>query len=372
MHQVIIIGGGLAGLLNAIILARAGINILLVEQKGYPFHKVCGEYISHEVTPFLKSLGLYPMHLAPAQIDTLKISTQSGRVSTLNLPLGGFGISRYNLDHFWYQQAIDSGVEFKLDSKASNVRFEQDVFEVTLADGSELLSQMVIGAHGKRSILDKQLQRPFMKQRSPYVGVKYHVNYTWEPNVIALHNFERGYCGVSQVEANRLNLCYLTHRDNLKKWGDIPSLEKAVLRQNPHLSKIFDQCDFLFDQPLVINEISFQPKKAVEQHILMSGDSAGLITPLCGNGMAMAIRSAYLLSKLVLKFFREDDYCRTQLERNYQLAWKSNFSYRLAVGRKLQEAFQTKAAMDMLVSLARWPTLGRLIVKQTHGSKFGD
>ncbi len=368
--QVIVIGGGLAGLLNAILLARAGIRVLLIEQKHYPFHRVCGEYISHEVTPYLKSLGLYPRHMAPAQINTLKISTHQGRLSTLSLPLGGFGISRHQLDLFWYHQALDSGVDFKLESKVVSVTYSQKRFQVVLYDGTELSSEIVKGAFGKRSLLDKYLQRSFMEQRSPYVGVKYHVKYPWEPHEIALHNFEKGYCGVSQVEQGKLNVCYLTHRDNLKKSGDIATMEKNVLGQNPHLNRLFQEAEFLFDQPLVINEISFKPKQAVEKHLLMSGDAAGLITPLCGNGMAMAIRSAHLLSTSILTYFKNNNYSREQLEKEYTRAWKANFSYRLAIGRKLQDAFQTKAAMDMLVTLARWPLMGRLIVKQTHGSAF--
>lgn len=54
MKDVIIIGGGLAGLVNAICMARAGLDVLLVEKRHYPYHKVCGEYISNEVVPFLQ------------------------------------------------------------------------------------------------------------------------------------------------------------------------------------------------------------------------------------------------------------------------------------------------------------------------------
>ncbi|HEY8402472.1 MAG TPA: FAD-dependent oxidoreductase, partial [Cytophagaceae bacterium] len=45
-REVIIIGGGLAGLVNAVILADAGLDVLVIEKKVYPFHRVCGEYIS--------------------------------------------------------------------------------------------------------------------------------------------------------------------------------------------------------------------------------------------------------------------------------------------------------------------------------------
>ena len=51
--DVIIIGGGLAGLCNAIHLSKFNKKVLLVEKNEYPKHKVCGEYISNEVLPYL-------------------------------------------------------------------------------------------------------------------------------------------------------------------------------------------------------------------------------------------------------------------------------------------------------------------------------
>ena len=63
MNEVAIIGGGLAGLINAILLKRAGLDVVLFEKNTYPFHRVCGEYISNEVLPFLQSNELFPYEL---------------------------------------------------------------------------------------------------------------------------------------------------------------------------------------------------------------------------------------------------------------------------------------------------------------------
>ena len=368
--QTVIIGGGLAGLLNAVLLARAGIKVALVEKKQYPFHKVCGEYISHEVTPFLKHHGLFPQHLNPAEIDQLQISGPTGKIGQMDLPLGGFGISRYALDHFWYQQAKDSGVEFYTSVSVDGISFQQNSFLIQLSNGLELQADLAIGAYGKRSLLDKKLGRSFISRRSAYVGVKYHLDLKWDPQKIALHSFDGGYCGISSVENGRVNLCYLTRREKLKEQGSIPLFEENVLKRNPHLKLILESSTPLFEQPLVINEVSFAPKKPVEQHILMSGDAAGLITPLCGNGMAMAIKSAFLLNPLLMEFFNGHA-SRSKLETEYSKLWRKNFLYRLSVGRKLQRLFEKPAAMNILVGMSRKPRLARLIVQQTHGAVFG-
>ena len=52
------------------------------------------------------------------------------------------------------------------------------------------------------------LQKP--NKLNNYIGVKYHIKINWPEDLIALHNFENGYCGISQIEGNKYCLCYLT------------------------------------------------------------------------------------------------------------------------------------------------------------------
>lgn len=110
--SIFIIGGGLAGLSNAILLSRAGFMVSLAERKNYPFHKVCGEYVSNETLAFLADLGLYPGDLNASAIHTLMISSPSGNLLEAPLTMGGFGVSRYALDHSLYQIALAEGVQF--------------------------------------------------------------------------------------------------------------------------------------------------------------------------------------------------------------------------------------------------------------------
>jgi flavin-dependent dehydrogenase len=367
MRDVLIIGGGLAGLLNALQLARAGFNVLLVEKKTYPFHKVCGEYVSNEVTPFLDRLGAFPHELKPAAIRRLLISSPAGRTLTSALPMGGFGVSRYALDHYLYQLAQAAGAEFRTGVSVQEVTFQQNRFDVRLSDGSVEMARLVIGAYGKRSHLDRQLERPFFSARSPYLAVKYHIRTEIPDDLIALHNFPDGYCGLSRIEDGKSCLCYLTSRSNLKKYGSIPEMEKQVVQQNPFLKEVFSNSEFLYEQPEAINEISFAPKQPVEQHILMSGDAAGLITPLCGNGMAMAIHSAKLLSELIVPYFRQNQ-TRARLEESYTQVWNNTFRQRLQVGRLVQNLFGQETVTEAAIgTLKRAPALTRFIIRQTHG-----
>lgn len=368
---VTIIGGGLAGLISSIHLAREGIRCRLIEKHSYPFHRVCGEYVSNEVVPYLTSLEVYPAHLAPAHISRFQLTSTNGQSAVLPLGLGGFGISRYKFDHFLFQQATRLGVNVILEHEVTDVTFKEDHFTIS-TDKEAWDADIVIGTHGKRSRLDMNLNRSFIQQRSPYVGVKYHIRLKDFPeNLIALHNFKNGYCGISRVEGDTINLCYLTHRDNLRFHGSIRSMEQTVLKRNPFIKEIFERAEFLFDKPETINEISFETKSPVEHHILMAGDAAGMITPLCGNGMAMAIHAAKLVSEHVTRFCKNNSYVRDQLESDYQKAWTALFSRRLWTGRQIQRLFGGEWSSNVAVNLAsRARPLANFLVSKTHGKEF--
>ncbi|RRB06777.1 NAD(P)/FAD-dependent oxidoreductase [Larkinella rosea] len=365
--DAIIIGGGLAGLISGLELARAGHSVTVIERKTYPFHKVCGEYVSNEVRPYLESLGVDLQTLGATHIDRFQFSAPSGRLLETQLDMGGFGLSRYTLDASLYQLAQSAGVRFLLGKQAENVLFTNNTFSVELNDGQSITSRLVIGSYGKRSKIDKQLQRSFLQNASPYVGVKYHIRIDAPANTISLHNFRNGYCGLSSIEDDKFCLCYLTTRADLRAFGTIPALERAVLFQNPHLKRIYENADFLYEKPEVINEFSFANKRAVEQHVLMAGDSAGLITPLCGNGMAMAIHSGKLLGQLSSSYLRNKR-TREQLEQRYEKEWKSRFARRLWVGRSVQRLFGDKWLSEMAVlAFGAFKPLLRGVIQQTHG-----
>ncbi len=373
MKEVIVVGGGLAGLFNAILLNRAGLRVTVIERKSYPFHRVCGEYISNEVIPFLSGLDINLDELNVARINRLEVTSVSGTKVSKKLDLGGFGLSRYTFDHYLYKKALAEGVNFLLDTKVEDICFKDETFEITLP-GKVLTAPLVIGTFGKRSNLDQKLKRDFFYKRSPYLAVKFHIRADFPDDLIQLNNYKNGYCGVSKVEGDRYCMCYLAHRDDLRRYGSLPELEKNIICKNLNLKALFDHAEFLFDKPEVINEISFEKKQPVENHILMSGDTAGMIAPLCGNGMTMAIHSAKILSGNVVKYYKGNTFNpqqRLKLEQAYAGEWERHFARRLWVGRQLQRMFgQNETTTMSLKLLNALPPLANYLISKTHGQPF--
>jgi flavin-dependent dehydrogenase len=366
-YDVIIIGGGLAGLTSAIHISKSNFKVLLIEKNTYPKHKVCGEYVSNEVLPYLKYLGFNPFEFGAKRISKFQLTTHNNKSIEAQLPLGGFGISRYEFDFQLYKIALKNGVEV-LNDTVNDIKFDANTFQVETKLNHILNSKIVIGAYGKRSNIDVQLQRQFIKKKSSYLGVKMHVSGEFSEDKVALHNFKGGYCGVSKVENNHINLCYITNYEAFKKYKDIETFNEEVVFKNEALKAIFKNTKPQFEKPLTISQISFETKSPVENHIIMCGDTAGMIHPLCGNGMGMAIRSAQLASELIIDYLQGKIESRKLLESQYDNSWKRTFSFRLKVGHTIAYLFRKDWLAPKLLMLLRWfPFLVPLIIKMTHG-----
>ena len=158
---------------------------------------------------------------------------------------------------------------------------------------------------------------------------------------------------------------------SFKKYKNLEQYQDEVLCQNPHLNTFFKEAEMIFDKPLTISQISFDQKKLIEDHILMCGDSAGLIHPLCGNGMAMAISSAKILSECVLGFLKSTDKDRSTMEKDYQEKWTNQFNRRLKAGKILQRLLENEKATNFGINILRYiPRVMTTIIGQTHGKSL--
>ncbi|MGB3591274.1 MAG: NAD(P)/FAD-dependent oxidoreductase, partial [Nonlabens sp.] len=348
-YDVIIAGGGLAGLTAAILLS-AEFNVLLIDPDDYPRHKMCGEYLSAEVIPFLKSIGINIDNISDVNLSRLKFSSEQGLDIECKLPLGGKGISRYSLDHSLFKKVAQTSTTI-LKSRVVNIKREQDGLFIVSTRSQKIKARQVLMATGKRSNLDKSLDREFINAKSSWMAVKMHYRYEMDQETVALHNFESGYAGMSRVENGLVNLCYLARTDLFKQYRDVDAFNVQHLASNRHLKTFFKEAQPVWEKPITISQISFDKKKPIKDGILMIGDTAGLIHPLCGNGQAMAIHSAQIASRVVSDYLKNRISAK-QMERSYCREWQSTFSTRLRYGRWLQfillNPFLTKIAFLVL------------------------
>ena len=358
-YDVGIVGAGIAGSCLAILLADAGLRVAVWEKEEYPKHKVCGEFVSMESHDFFKELGLPLDEWNLPHIHQLRLTSQKGAELNTTLKVGGFGISRYKLDYELAQQMIRSGVHFfpktkVFDVKANQVKTSQGEFNVDLA----------IGAHGKYA--PAYLQTAKSKQKNKFIGVKYHIQGDFANDLISLHSFKGGYCGMSRIEEEKFCLCYLVNANMLNNNNhDINKMEKNVLFKNKILASIFQRAHFLWKKPLVISNIKFN-KQSISNNMLFVGDAAGSISPLSGNGMSIAARSALILSQLIL-----DDKPKEELIKTYNQTWDEHFGSRVNHARFLNKIMLNPTTHHVVLHiLNRIKPLRNKVISDMQGKRF--
>ena len=274
-------------------------------------------------------------------------------------------MSRYALEQALLELALSYGVQLISESAEQLESVEEGVRLQTKLETYH--GRAGIAAYGKRASLDKKLGREFINKKANFMAAKWHAIGDFPAELVALHNFPGGYCGVSKVEDDRVNFCFIATYDSFKQHKEINSFIQQVLTANPHLSKLLQESEMVFDKPLSIAQISFKDKPPVEGHWLMCGDTAGLIHPLSGNGMSMAIRSAELASKEILAFVNNETSLRNMLV-GYRRAWHSEFKKRLKIGRLAARVFGSPGLSQFAVNLFKvFPSLLPYFIKQTHG-----
>lgn len=389
IYDVVIIGAGLAGCSAAIQLAELGFQVLLLEQQRYPTHKLCGEFLSVEVIAIFERLGVLAAVQAAGAVPIChtSVSSSSGEVFHSQLPGTALGLSRYQLDLILMQRAAALGATCHDGTTVQAVTGDLSQGFVVSTRQDHFTARMVIGAYGKRSSLDRSLGRSFVQRPSPFVAFKAHYTGLELPSVVELHAFPGGYCGLSQIEAGRINVCGIAHeamiRTAVGETGNGTGTTRRVafdhhhpvLSQNSALAERLQALQVLPDTAQSLSQITFELKGKFDHDLWMMGDTAGMIAPLCGDGMAMALRSAEIAVPLAAKFLQgkagsDRAASITDLKRNYTRQWNQEFRTRLQLGRYIHHSFIHPAMAHWGVRLCdRIPALGDMIIRATRSTQ---
>ena len=283
-----IIGAGPAGSAAALAALAEGASVTLYEKSRFPRHKVCGEFISPEILPVLRTLGLEGAFLATRPARLKKTVLHFGRSKkSFDLPEPAFSLSRYALDQLLLSAAVRRGAVVR----------------------SELAKPAAgaIVAHGRQTPAPKG-ERIF--------GFKAHFRGLME-GIVEMFFFSGCYAGISPVEDGAINVCGLAPEDLLRAYGFRPG-EILPDDLSDRLRAMEQSFDWLLTGPLV-----FHQKFHRQSSVYLAGDAMGFVDPFTGSGILSAVLTGRLAGQAAARGTPVALYnaeCRAILRRQYSVA----------------------------------------------------
>jgi flavin-dependent dehydrogenase len=356
--EVAIVGAGPAGSTLAALLARRGIGVALIDRDEFPRDKLCGEFLSYDALPILDRLGV---SLDVPSISRCRVVSRRQEYE-FDFPNAARGVSRLRLDDLLFRTAVAAGACAFAGWTAVGLdplTIERDEKRRTIS------ARVIVGAWGRWGRFDAQLGRRFVRDRSHrHFGFKRHYRATTNTDVIELYSFRGGYLGVSPIEDGLTNICGLVHASRLAghkgRWdsfvemirGDEKRLDAMYARYQPA------QEGFLSSEPVI-----FRARSPVERGVLMIGDASGIVDPLTGNGMAMAIQSAVVAAPHVLRALeqRADD-------NAYRVSHAAFFAPRIRWSRRVAAVLSRPAVLDVALRAVRTSRPGEFLLGRTRVS----
>ena len=356
MEDVAIIGAGPAGSTLAALLAGRGVDVTLYDRDEFPRDKLCGEFLSYDALPVLEPLGIVDAidRAGAPRIEHCRI-VGAKRTYQFTFPHPARGVSRYYLDDLLFRTAQQRGATASVSAVA----------ELPVA-------KIVVGAWGRWGRFDQQLHRGFVRDRAHRnFGFKRHYHRASPPrsDVIELYSFKRGYLGVNSVEGGITNICGLVHASRLAGHkGRWDAFIDTIRQEEPRLEELYARHEPAQDGYLSSEPVIFRARSAVEGGVFMIGDASGVIDPLTGNGMAMAIQSALLLAPHLMRLL-EQPARRREIEDEYRRAHRAMFVPRIAWSRRAASLLSRPRLLDAALAATASPKIGELLLRKTRATR---
>jgi len=360
--DVAVVGGGIAGCVAAIHLAREGFKVVIFEKERAAHHKVCGEFLSGEGLPYLKEIGIEPKKLGAAEITTFRLHGHRLSVSH-RLPMRALGLSRQRLDEKLLERAEAEGVDVR-----------RGVFVKELVDGlespggsisletseGEVRAERLIVATGKsdfKSVNERE------GRDSRYVGFKMHLRL--KPSVmkkvkkhVDLFVFDRGYGGLSPIEDDLANFSFVIEKKALAEIGsDWDALAAHIGNSCWEASHFLDGAEPQFKNLVSIGSIpyGFVRRAPPPTGVFFVGDQMAVIPSLTGDGMTIAMMTGKRAAEAIVEHVGGKARLRfaAHASTRYQREVRTLLRPQIEAGFYLHRLFRKPLFIDVIIRATR-------------------
>lgn len=305
MIDVVIAGGGPAGAIAALVLARAGVRVVVVDRETFPRHKLCGDTLNPGAVALLRSLDLGPGPLDHARpLEGMVVSGPGATVTATYAPGGaGLAIRRRDLDAWLLERAVAAGARFESGLTVRAPLLEQDggvavVRGLVLArrgssaDVHRLPALVTVAADGRRSAVARALglaSHPARPRR--WAFGTYAIGIRGVGRFGEMHIRRGFYLGIAPIDDELCNVCVVT---GPRPPGRTPMevMRRMIARDAGLADRL---ADARFVEPVhVLGPLAVETTALGTPGLLLAGDAAGFVDPMTGDGLHLAMRSAML------------------------------------------------------------------------------
>lgn len=307
LREIEIVGGGLAGLALGVYLRKLGVPVRILDAGSYPRHRVCGEFVCGVLPEILADLGVDGVYEKALRHREMRWWMGDDLLLQKKLPQVALGLSRHAVDAELARLFVEKGGDLRVDHK---VDMEED-------KGAR------VWAAGKKK-----------SGRAEWIGLKIHTREAADfSEGLEMHSGRGGYVGVCGIESGRHNICGLFKvRKGVKGRG--VALMTAYLRE-AGLRDFASKMERLVAAGKVDEEsfcavagFDFGRQQEAAAGRFVIGDADLLIAPFSGNGMSMALESAWLAGSVLAEYARGEIEWAEAREKHRQTAGK-NFAKRM-------------------------------------------